>query len=213
MYSIQAGREILQEAPARTLKIISEAIQAAQTRPNINQLSIGGNHEGRAVQEWEQPQHGADAIGNIDDRLEGLSLTLLAGSDTAKNEDSLDGVYFSTEKNNLPEITPTHCKNKNVSSEQMGAKGVSISHPTRAGDDRTERDDRPKKGRRARELDMRKERAVERKAKNTRLKKQQELDRLKKIKQQQAEQQMQERECEVMEQEHDRSRAMDKYLR
>ena len=116
---------------------------------------------------------------------------------------------FSAEGANIPGSSPRGETIEGIA--KVGdidtAHGTSLAQPARSPDDAT------KKGRRAREFDVRKERAADRKAKSERLKRKQELDRLKKAKIQAAEVLEQQQECVAMQQEDDRSRDVDRYMR
>lgn len=184
VYPVQAGREIMQEEPVRTLEIISSAIHAAQTQPLVTFSSGTGEH------------------------VEDTSL---------ENDDVLDVVpdcRASSPPSSLRQIDDDSGGHAQVSLpidvETKDGEGMGGSYsptPERV------RDNASPKGRRAREFDARKERAAERKAKSERLKRQQELNRLKRAKKEEDEIRGQHQECISMHEEDERSISVERHIR
>lgn len=188
MYPVQAGREILQEAPVRTLEILSGAIHAAQAQPIVTHSTGTRYLEGRSSEN--------SVLDVIADCRAGGS-----ASSSPTNGYGL-GEYVFTGQVKPPNDTPKET--------EIVGKGMNRSS---APPPECERDNAPPKGRRAREFDARKERATERKAKSERLKRQQELDRLKRAKRQEDEILEQHQECLFMHQEDERSTSVDRHIR
>lgn len=209
VYRVEAGREILQEAPAQILQILSEAFHAAQMRPLFSP-SCGSQHDVSDVGDQNQPQHyQKDAVNSID-QTEELPSSYFVGVGTVNNEKPYLGI--SNEEISISDASATP-KGQNVDSvDSVEGESVYVGNTLDAPVLRVPVD-QMKKGRRAREFDVRKERAAERKAKNERLKKQQRLDRLKRTKRKQEQFLEQQRACQVMQQEDSRSRAVDRYIR
>lgn len=186
VYPVQAGREILQEAPVRTLEILSGAIHAAQTQ------SIVACPAGTSA----YPEGSASE----DDVLDVIAECSGIGSPPSSllgNGGDL-GEYVQVE--------PSMGRVKETGRGE-GMDGSPSARPERS------RDNPSPKGRRAREFDARKERAAERKAKSERLKRQQELNRLKRAKMEEDGMMKQQQECLSMQAEDDRCSAVDKHIR
>lgn len=196
---IEAGREILQEAPVNTLEILLRAIHAAQTQPCIAPFS-GTRYPRDAV---EIQQGVMDIISGCSDQRRELPCNLPVEPDTTKSE--VFCVDVSSQQSKYIAGTPD--KRDSVANELTGAIEALAAPPERPPVGVT------KKSRREREFDVRKERASERKAKSERVKRRQELDRLKKLQQQEAENWAQQRECVYMQQEDDRSAAVVRHAR
>lgn len=184
VYPVHAGREILQEEPVRTLEIISSAIHAAQTQP----LMVFSSGTGEFIE---------DSSLDNDDILDVVADYRASSPPSSLVEiDEYSGGHAQV---SLP---------KDVETEGGEGMGRSPSpNPDRA------RDNASPKGRRAREFDARKERAAERKAKSERLKRQQELNRLKRAKKEEDEIRGQHQECISMHGEDERSTAVDRHVR
>lgn len=187
VYPVHAGREILQEAPIRTLEIISGAIHAAQAQPIVPR-STKRCFEGRSSDDC--------VLDVITDCQAGDSASI-----SPKKSCSV-GKCVST-----GQAKPSNDTTKEPDNVGKNRDTYSARPPER------ERDNALPKGRRAREFDARKERAAERKAKSERLKRQQELDRLKRAKRQEDEILEQHQECISMHQEDERSTSVDKHMR
>lgn len=188
VYPIQAGREALQEAPVRTLEIIWGAIHAAQMKPVVPHATGSGY-----FQDGQSKDDVLDVIGVPGECESSLP--------SCSQSDGLDEGFFIDEVNppiGIPQETESGGKRKSKTSSTPSER---------------KRDDASPKGRRAREFDARKERAAERKAKKERLKRQQQLDRLKRAKKQQHEILEQQQECISMQEEDDRSTAVDRHIR
>lgn len=188
VYPVHAGREILQEAPIHTLKILSGAIHAAQAHPIVTRTTGTRCLEGKPSEK--------SVSGVIADCRAGSS-----ASNSSKSDCDL-GKYVSTGQTKPSNDSPKEPQNVGKDMNKS-----SVRPPER------ERDHTPPKGRRAREFDARKERAAERKAKSERLKRQQELDRLKRAKRQEDEIFEQHQECISMHQEDERSASVEKQMR
>lgn len=203
---VEAGRELLQEAPVRTLQILSEAIHAAQMRPLFPPPGGARLYVGD-VGDRDQPNH--DRIDGMDriDQTEELPSSCFSGGDTGNTELPCYGI--SNEATSVVDGSPTAEGHRveSVENESVYVDEIRGAPDSRAPIDAT------KKGRRAREFDIRKEQTAERKAKKERLKKQQELDRLKRTKREHEQFSEQQRACEAMQQEDSRSRAVDRYTR
>lgn len=174
----------MQEEPVRTLEIISSAIHAAQTQPLVTFSSGTGEYI-------------EDASLENDDILD-----VVADNRASKPPSSvvqIDGDSDGHAEVSLP---------RDVETQDGEGMGGSYS-PTRE----RARDNASPKGRRAREFDARKERAAERKAKSERLKRQQELNRLKRAKKEEDEIRGQHQECIFMREEDERSIAVDRHIR
>lgn len=188
VYPIQAGREALQEAPVRTLEIIWGAIHAAQMKP-VGPHATGSGY----FRDGQSKDDVLDVIGVPGECESSLPSCSQSG-------DLGEGV--STDKANpligIPNETESGGKRKSKTSSTPSER---------------KRDDASPKGRRAREFDARKERAAERKVKKERIKRQQELDRLKRAEKQQHEILEQQQECTSMQEEDDRSTAVDRHIR
>lgn len=187
VYPIQAGREALQEAPVCTLKIIWGAIHAAQMKPVVPHATGSG-----CFQDRQSKDDVLDVIGVLGECESSLPSCSQSGG---LGEVSTDEVNPPT---GIPNETESGGKRKSKTSSTPSER---------------KREDASPKGRRAREFDARKERAAERKAKKERLKRQQELDRLKRAKKQQHEILEQQEECISMQEEDDRSTAVDRHIR
>ncbi|CAN0546456.1 unnamed protein product, partial [Ectocarpus sp. 12 AP-2014] len=188
VYPIQAGREALQEAPVRTLEIIWGAIRAAQMKPVVPHATGSGYS-----QDGQSKDDVLDVIG--------VPAECESSLPSCSQSDDLGEGVFIDEVNppiGIPAETESGGKRKSKTSLTPSER---------------KRDDASPKGRRAREFDARKERAAERKAKRERLKRQQELDRLKRAKKQQHEILEQQQECISMQEEDDRSTAVDRHIR
>ncbi|CAM9506461.1 unnamed protein product [Ectocarpus fasciculatus] len=188
VYPIQAGREALQEAPVRTLEIIWGAIHAAQMKPVVPHATGSGY-----FRDGQSKDDVLDVIGVSGECESSLPSCSQSG-------DLGEGV--STDKANPLIGIPNET--------ESGGKRKSKTSPTPS---ERKRDDASPKGRRAREFDARKERAAERKVKKERIKRQQELDRLKRADKQQHEILEQQQECTSMQEEDDRSTAVDRHIR
>lgn len=184
VYPVQAGREVLQEAPVRTLEILLGAIHAAQTQPAVacpagtTTCTKGGTPE--------------------DYNLEVVADARAIDPPSSLMENGGDMHKFAQVE------PPMGGATKTGSSECKG--GPPSPRPDRSCDPPSP------KGRRAREFDARKERAAERKAKSERLKRQQELNRLKRAKMEEDEAIKQRQECVSMQEEDERSSAVDQHI-
>lgn len=188
VYPVPAGREILQEAPVRTLEIISGAINAAQAQPIVDRSTV--------TSYFEETSSDDCVLDVINDCQAGDS-----ASNSPKKSCNLVKCVSTGQ------IQPPNDTSKEPNTVGKNMDTCSARPPER------ERDNTLPKGRRAREYDAKKERAAERKAKNERLKRQQELDRLKRAKRQEDEILEQHRECVSMHQEDERSTSVDKHMR
>lgn len=185
VYPVQAGREILQEAPVHTLGILSGAIHAAQTQPIV--ACPAGT-----------PTY-PESCASGDNVLDVLVDSRAIGSPSSLVENGGDlGEYA--------QIKPPKGRNKETGSGE-DVDGSLSAPPGRPCDNPSP------KGRRAREFDARKERAAEKKAKNESLKRQQELNRLKRAKREEDEILKQHGECLFMHEEDERSSAVDRHIR
>lgn len=183
MYPVQAGREVLQEAPVRTLEILSGAIHAALTQP------IVACPAGRTYPEGSSSE---------DDVLDVIADSRTMGSPSRLLESGGDSAEYAQVEPPMGRVNETR------SGESMD--GSPSTRPERSSENPSP------KGRRAREFNARKERAAERKAKSERLKRQQELNRLKRAKMEQDENMKQQQECLSMQEEDERSSAVDKHM-
>lgn len=206
VYPVPAGREILQEAPICTLQVLLEAIHAAQARPIVAPLSRAIFQGDNVEERTSALQESADVIHGNGNKIWGLSSSLEIDEHVTEGDESC--TYASARRANLATGTPTDCKTDGDSAAQIihvgAASTASLTHTPNGA---------TKKGRQARGLYLQKERAAERKAKNERLKRQQDLDRLKKTKRQQAEYTEQQQECVAMQEEDHRSKGVDTYIR
>lgn len=184
VYPVQAGREILQEAPVRTLEILLGAIHAAQAQPIVACPAGTTTYpEGSAFEDYV--------------------LDVVADSPAVGSPSSLLGSGGDLGEHTQVEPPMGGAK------ETGGSK--CMDGPLSARDERSCDPPSPK-GRRAREFDARKERAAERKAKSERLKRQQELNRLKRAKMEENEIMKQHQECLSMQEEDERSSAVDQHI-
>lgn len=184
VYPVQAGREVLLEAPVRTLEILSGAIHAAQTQPIVACSAGTATYlEGSSSEDTSHVVGDPRTVGSPSSVLEN-------GDDLGKN------AQVETRKG----------PDKETGNAEYVDGSPSVP-PERSCDNSSP------KGRRAREFDARKERAAVRKAKSERLKRQQELNRLKRAKREEDEILQQQRECISMHQEDERSSAVDEHIR
>lgn len=193
VYPIEAGREMLQEAPVRTLHIISEAIRVAQT----NLIGAKQIHGAGKEMECKQPQ---DDVASIFGYF--VQTRELSGVSAV----TLDFPEIDTLNEQLK--LPTDHKSKDIEKVKIDVVNDASTVPRVRNQDEAK-----KKGRRAREFDVRKERAAERKAKNERLKRQQELDRLKRTKRLEADALKQQEERFAMQDEDGRSKDVERHMR
>lgn len=185
VYPVQAGREILQEAPVRTLEILSGAIHAAQAQPIVACPVGTTTYPERSASE-------DDALNIVAD-----SRAIDSPSNLLENGGGVSEYV---------QVEPLKGRDKEIGSGEK-LDGSPSAPPERPSDNPS------LKGRRAREFDARKERAAERKAKSERLKRQQELNRLKRAKREADEILKQHQECLAMHQEDERSYAVDKHIK
>lgn len=194
---VSAGREILQEAPIRTLQILIDAIQAAQTRSFV----AGKNGKYPA----EDPA--TEVVLQIDetDYIECETPNVLRPDSPESGDERKGGATPD-----IPGAVDTfHQKETRENNKQTDEiPDVLIEYPPAPGSNAT-----TKKSRREREFEMRKERMAERRTKTERLRQQEQRTRLKKAKQETVERVDQQRELVVMRREDDRSRAVERYTR
>lgn len=174
----------MQEEPVRTLKIISSAIHAAQAQP----LATRSSGAAKCIE--DKSLDNDDVFDVVAGYYESSPPSTLIDNDP----DSAD--HLEVNLSNDVEMEDDECMNRSCPPT-----------PERA------RESLSPKGRRAREFDARKERAAERKAKSERLKRQQELNRLKRAKREEDEIQGQYQECRSMYEEDERSVAVDRHIR
>lgn len=197
VYPVSAGREILQEAPIRTLKILMDAIQAAQARS----FAVGNNGKHREEDPITEGVSQSDEMGYID--REAASVLRPDSSESGDERQhgatpNISGAMSSLYQGGKCENDPPLDEVAEILIEDPPVPGINVA---------------TKKSRRAREFDIRKERAAERRTKNERLRKQEEKARLKKAKQEIVERVNQQRELMAMQREDDRSTAVDRYIR
>lgn len=188
-FLVQAGREILQEAPVRTLEILLGAIHAAQAQPIVTHSSGTRCLEGRRSEE--------DVLDVVDVYSDHASLP------SSISESNGLGEYVSAD-----EAKPPSAYFEEI--ESVGRGGMKEA-PTLSSE-RVRHSASPK-GRRARDFDARKERAADRKAKTERLRRQQELVRLKKAEKEADEALKQQEESNCMQHEDGRSAEVDRHTR
>lgn len=188
---VPAGREVLQEDPSRILQILLDAIDAAKARS----LVLSGRN-------GEHPNEDPTSE-NIWQRNETSS------ADHNVIKESRPGSTDSGSERQVCVASDSPSTASDWETDQAGHKtrvvhedpSVSTTHAARG------------KSRRAREFDLRKERAAERKRRNERLRRQDEIANLRKAKKQMAERANEQGELAAMEREDNRSRAADDYLR
>lgn len=187
VYPVQAGRELLQEASVRTLEILSGAIRAAQTQPIVAcPAGTTANLESSSSKD-----------GVLDVAADSWEISSPSG-----NGGDLGG--SGGDLGECGQVGPPTGRDIETGSSKC-MDGPPLARPERS------RDSPSPKGRRAREFDARKERAAERKAKSERLNRQQELNRLKRAKREEDEIVKQDQECLNMQEEDERSSAVDKH--
>lgn len=202
--AVPAGREILQEQPARILQILTDAIQAAQARPLVAVASFGNNTKEDPADLKELQKDEPDTIDRRDHRVASrLSSTLTTDDRESEEEQKCNGAPDGA-------VFPdSACRVTNL---QLGQDAQQADLPVETSPPRS-RQYVSRKSRRAREFDARKERAAERKSKSERLRRQQELGRMKKTKQELVENAKRQLETVAMHEEDHRSRATETYTR
>lgn len=202
VYPVHAGREVLHEAQARTLEIISSAIDAAQAQPVTTPLS-----EIRFIDEdMKESKPQSEVLDAIDSNGgQRRCLSAMLELDATENTGSCEG------------SSPGGAQRSNSSGVEIG--GVASEHVVDSSPTETAApldsalDGITSTARGRRDFDVRKERAAERKMKNERLQKRRELDRLKRTQREEQEKVGQQDELILMQKEDERSEAVSRHIR
>lgn len=189
VFPVQAGREVLQEAPNRMFEVLLGAIDAAQAQPTHT------HSPGTRCLEARQPED--DVLDVID-----------TYGDRARLPSSVSECSDSGEVVGTGQTKPQSVFLKEIES----VNGVGMNATSQLSCQRS-RDGVSPKGRRGRQFDARKERAAERKAKTERVRRQQELERLKRAKKQADEALEEKKESICMQHEDRRSAQVDRHIR
>lgn len=203
---VSAGREILQEAPTLTLQILADAIHAAQVKPAAITSKRARSHQNHAIR--TEPEND-DTI--FTDDCNPLALSTLPSTlmerDVFKSEHK--ETFFGTRESPSVDLSTLNVTYDTSLSERKEERESTLT----TGSPACKRDETTKTAKRAREFDVRKERAAERRTKNDRLKRQQDLARVERAKRELLEIADQKREMVVMQEEEGRSKAAGRYMR
>ncbi|CAM9559381.1 unnamed protein product [Scytosiphon promiscuus] len=185
VFPVPAGRELLQEAPVRTLQILLGALHAAQAQPIATRL-----------QKKTSEEDILDLIDVCDVRARSPSI---ASKMSALSE----------------WVGPDQAKSLNAYAHHGGVKTIrrEVTEKAPAPSCQRAHDRGCPKGRRARDFDTRTERAADRKAKTERLRRQQELERLERAKKKADDVLKQQEEGNCMQIEDGRSAEVDRHTR
>lgn len=206
MYPVQAGREILQEAPLQMVRVLLEAIRAAQEAATVAPLARGMHRTDVTELERESREPSIGIPFCLRDQREGylskVAAEVVCGETCYECRDDDQDHRHRTASD----------RKSRGSDETAGRGGCSSLECVSPVPSREALKPTANEGRRARDFAARKERAATRKALKDRLNRQQEVARLKKIKQHAVDALEQEQEVLIMQREDQRSTIVDQLI-